>query len=392
MKLDKFLSQKPLFYKEIDYTRMPRAWDSIKANLKPFKIIHIIGTNGKGSTGRFLAQILHLQGKSVGHYTSPHIFEFRERFWLDGDVVSSELLESAHESLQVMLSEEFKVKTSYFEYATLLAAVLFHNCDFFICEAGMGGELDATNVYDKLFNVFTPIGLDHLGVLGNNIEEISTTKFKALGYEAQALLSDNMDKRSVEVVRQIAKEKRARVKFASEILNESDKEAIAEYALKFSLPEFLASNLTLAGAASKALLGKFEIDDLEELNLQGRCEKVASNVWVDVGHNELAALAIAKKFRGKKLTLIYNSFADKDFKAVLKALKPIIKDVLIYEYESLERALATNEIKQVLDDMGVAYSDFKGLKFTDSQKSKEKYLAFGSFFLVEVFLRQFDAS
>lgn len=256
----------------------------------------------------------------------------------------------------------------------------------------MGGELDATNVYDKLFNVFTPIGLDHLGVLGNNIEEISTTKFKALGYEAQALLSDNMDKRSVEIVRQIAKEKRARVKFASEILNESDKEAIAEYALKFSLPEFLASNLTLAGAASKALLGKFEIDDLEELNLQGRCEKVASNVWVDVGHNELAALAIAKKFRGKKLTLIYNSFADKDFKAVLKALKPIIKDVLIYEYESLERALATNEIKQVLDDMGVVYSDFKGLKFTDSQKSKEKYLAFGSFFLVEAFLRQFDAS
>lgn len=138
MKLDKFLSQKPLFYKEIDYTRMPRAWDSIKANLKPFKIIHIIGTNGKGSTGRFLAQILHLQGKSVGHYTSPHIFEFRERFWLNGDVVSSELLESAHESLQAMLSEEFKVKTSYFEYATLLAAVLFHNCDFFHLRSGYG--------------------------------------------------------------------------------------------------------------------------------------------------------------------------------------------------------------------------------------------------------------
>lgn len=392
MKLDKFLSQKPLFYKEIDYTRMPRAWESIKDSLNPFKIIHIIGTNGKGSTGRFLAQILHLQGKSVGHYTSPHIFEFRERFWLNGDVVSADVLEAAHKRLQAMLSDEFKIKTSYFEYATLLAAVLFHECDFFICEAGMGGELDATNVYEKLFNIFTPIGLDHVGVLGNNIEEISTTKFNALGYDAKALLSDSMDKKSVKILNQIAQKKSASVKFASEILNEADKEAIAEYALKFSLPEFLASNLTLAGAASKALLGKFEISDLDELNLHGRCERIASNVWVDVGHNELAAFAIAKKFRGKKLTLIYNSFADKDFKAVLKALKPIIKDVLIYEYESPERELATNQIKLVLDDMGVAYDDFKGLKFTESQKSKERYLAFGSFFLVEAFLRQFDAS
>ncbi|MCD8213519.1 MAG: bifunctional folylpolyglutamate synthase/dihydrofolate synthase, partial [Campylobacter sp.] len=135
MRLEKFLEGKPLFYKEIDYTRMPRAWAGIKDSLKPFKIIHVIGTNGKGSTGRFLAQILSQTGASVGHYTSPHIFTFNERFWLNGSIVCDEILQAAHERLQELLSDEFKIKTSYFEYATLLAAVLFNECDYFVCEA-----------------------------------------------------------------------------------------------------------------------------------------------------------------------------------------------------------------------------------------------------------------
>ncbi|QKG29591.1 Mur ligase family protein [Campylobacter sp. RM16187] len=392
MKLDEFLSHKPLFYKEIDYTRMPRAWDSIKANLKPFKIIHIIGTNGKGSTGRFLAQILHLQGKSVGHYTSPHIFEFRERFWLNGDVVSSELLESAHESLQAMLSDEFKVKTSYFEYATLLAAVLFHKCDFFICEAGMGGELDATNVFDKILSVFTPIGLDHTAVLGKTIEQISTTKFKAMQVNSQAILNDEMDSISVHIAFLIAASRRVRINFASEILEKEDVENIKKYSIKFSLPYFLISNLCLASAAAKRLINKIDIENLDELNLRGRCEKVAQNIYVDVGHNELAAQVIAQKFIGKKLVLIYNSFADKDYKAVLATLKPIIKRVEIYQYDSGERELATDEIRKTLHELDIEHRDFLANFDNLCENKDELYLAFGSFYLVEAFLRQFDAS
>ncbi|MDO5045076.1 bifunctional folylpolyglutamate synthase/dihydrofolate synthase [Campylobacter sp.] len=392
MKLDEFLSHKPLFYKEIDYTRMPRAWQSIKDKIKPFKIIHIIGTNGKGSTGRFLAQILHLHGKSVGHYTSPHIFEFRERFWLNGQIVKAEILEDAHSRLQSMLSSEFSAKTSYFEYATLLAATLFSQCDYFVCETGMGGEFDATNVFDKLLSLFTPIGLDHVGVLGNSIKEISTTKFNAVSCGVRTLLNDDMDKLSVEIGRDIASKKGVKLEFASEILEESDKETIKIYSSKFALAEFLTSNLTLAAAASKIILGKFDISNLSKLNLRGRCEQVSDNVWVDVGHNELAALAVVKKFKDERLTLIYNSFIDKDFKAVLKALRPIINEVEIYEYESLGRELATDKMAPILDELGLAYRKFKGLSLKEAQKSDKKYLVFGSFYLVESFLRQFDAS
>lgn len=392
MQLKDFLNTKPLFYKEIDYTRMPRAWDSIKGHLKPFKIIHIIGTNGKGSTGRFLAQILRLNGSSVGHYTSPHIFDFNERFWLNGSVVSDEILQSAHERLQEILSDEFKVKTSYFEYATLLCAVLFNGCDYFVCEAGMGGELDATNVFDKLLSVFTPIGYDHTAVLGDSIEQISSTKFKALSSGGVGILNDTMDKNAVLIAKEVALSRNAKLKFASEILNSDDLVAIEKYALKHTLPDFLISNLTLAVASSKEVLGKFEIENLGELDLRGRCERVAENLFVDVGHNELGAIAIAKRFQNQRLNLIYNCFADKDFKAVLNALKPVVKSIFIYEYASDERGLATEEIRDYAAKIGLRCENFGGLKREDILKTDEKYLVFGSFYLVEAFLRQFDAS
>jgi dihydrofolate synthase / folylpolyglutamate synthase len=84
MSLNDFLEKKPLYYSEIDYTRMPRAYASIQEKLSIPKIIHIVGTNGKGTTGRFIANALFALGKSTGHYTSPHIQDFNERIWLNG--------------------------------------------------------------------------------------------------------------------------------------------------------------------------------------------------------------------------------------------------------------------------------------------------------------------
>lgn len=390
MNIDKFLQTKPLFYKKIDYTRMPRAWDSIKSNLKPFKIIHIIGTNGKGSTGRFLAQILHRNGKSVGHYTSPHILEFRERFWINGDIVCKDDLQKAHEFLQEILSDEFKIATSYFEYATLLSAVLFCECDYFICEAGMGGEYDATNVFDKALTIFTPIGLDHMPALGNNIIEISTTKFKAM--TKNAILNDDMDKICVDLAKDMANNLHTNIKFANEILSDTDKDSINLYAKKHNLPKFLVSNLTLASAGAKAILGTLDISNLDSLNLRGRCEKIAKNLYIDVGHNELGAKAMAKHFSGKKLTLIYNSFLDKDFKAVLFALKPILKSVLIFNYDSGDRELGADMIKTALKELDINFCEFQDchLREIQDQKSDEIYLVFGSFYLVEAFLRKYQ--
>ena len=397
MSLATFLDGKPLYYKEIDYGRIIRAYDTIKGHLKPFKIIHIIGTNGKGSTGRFLAQILSQNGAKVGHYTSPHIFKFNERFWLNGEVASDEILERAHERLQALLSDEYKIKTSYFEYMTLLSAVLFEGCDYFVCEAGMGGVLDATNVFEKELSIFTPIGFDHTAILGNSIEEISRTKFEAMG--ARAVLSNDMNEASIAIAKEIASEKGATLSFPREILTKENLNEIANYADKFNLPEFLRSNLTLAYAAAKILDSSIDIKKLGALSLRGRCEKIDSNLYVDVGHNELGAKAVAKKFSqeefsGKKLTLIYNSFLDKDFKAVLAALKPVIDGVLLYHYHCEGRELGGELINKALNELEISHREFEPSDMNDIKEAKNGkiYLAFGSFHLAEAFLKEYYAS
>ena len=380
MKLEYFLENKPLFYKEINRARMPNTFKFVQGAFKIPKIIHIIGTNGKGSTGRFLAQML-ARGHSVGHYTSPHIFEFRERFWMNGTVASADALETAHERLIKILPPEVARSLSYFEYATLLCAALFEGCDFFVCEAGVGGEFDATNVFDKRLSLFTPIGFDHTALLGDTLEQIATTKFNAMA--DVALMNDDMNELCTGIAREIAAKKGATLKFASENLSDDDKNEIKIYAEKFGLPEFLRSNLTLSSSAFKELGFSLNLANLGALDLSGRCEKIASNVTIDVGHNEMAAQALAKKFEGKKLNLIFNAFADKDIKAVLKAIKPIVKKTYIIEYETPGRELATAQVKEALRQLGMEFADFTDVR------ADEEYLAFGSFYLVEAFLKRY---
>ena len=380
MKLEYFLENKPLFYKEINRARMPNTFKFVQGAFKIPKIIHIIGTNGKGSTGRFLAQML-ARGHSVGHYTSPHIFEVRERFWMNGTVASADALETAHERLIKILPPEVARSLSYFEYATLLCAALFEGCDFFVCEAGVGGEFDATNVFDKRLSLFTPIGFDHTALLGDTLEQIATTKFNAMA--DVALMNDDMNELCTGIAREIAAKKGATLKFASENLSDDDKNEIKIYAEKFGLPEFLRSNLTLSSSAFKELGFSLNLANLGALDLSGRCEKIASNVTIDVGHNEMAAQALAKKFEGKKLNLIFNAFADKDIKAVLKAIKPIVKKTYIIEYETPGRELATAQVKEALRQLGMEFADFTDVR------ADEEYLAFGSFYLVEAFLKRY---
>ena len=378
--LDNFLKNKPLFYREIDRARMPNAFKFVQGAFKIPKIIHVVGTNGKGSTGRFLAQML-ARDHSVGHYTSPHIFEFRERFWMNGAVASADALETAHERLIKILPPEVARSLSYFEYATLLCAVLFERCDFFVCEAGVGGEFDATNVFSKRLSVFTPIGFDHTALLGDTLERIATTKFNAMA--DVALMNDEMSELCAGIARGIAAKKGATLKFASQNLSNEDKNEIKIYAEKFGLPEFLRSNLTLSSSAFKELGFGLNLANLGALSLSGRCENIAPNVTIDVGHNEMAAQALVKRFAGKKLNLIFNAFADKDIKAVLKAIKPIVKKTYIIEYETPGRELATAQVKEALRELGMEFADFTDVR------ADEEYLAFGSFYLVEAFLKRY---
>lgn len=376
MSFQGYLDAKPLYYDEIDYSRMPRVYETIRHALKIPKIIHIIGTNGKGTTGRFLATALFANGYGVGHYTSPHILEFNERIWLNGENASNQTLQNAHEKLQKLLSKEDADALSYFEYTTLLAMLVFSECEYVVMEAGLGGEHDATAVFPKTLTLVTPIAYDHEAFLGRDIKQIATTKLNAI--QNSAIIANQPFDEVYKVAKSLADKNIYRV---DELLDEDDKKEREVIRHELSLAPYLLQNLSLSIAALKFLGVSYKADDFKNAKLFGRLSRVAKNVIVDVGHNALAASSIAEALAGEKFTLIYNSYRDKNYKEILSILKPIIIGVEIIEVVN-QRVEEIEKIQNALDDLGIKHTIFKEIK--DAQN----YLIFGSFSVVEKFLKE----
>lgn len=376
MNFDEYLGAKPLYYDEIDYLRMPRIYEKIKGSLKIPKIVHLIGTNGKGTTGRFLATALFANGYSVGHYTSPHILEFNERVWLNGENASNYALQNAHEELQKLLNKEDAASLSYFEYTTLLAVIIFRECEFVVMEAGLGGEYDATAVFPKILTLITPIAYDHEAFLGRDIKEIATTKLNAI--QKSAIIANQPFSEVYDIAKGMSDKNIYRV---DELLEEEDRKNREAISKNLSLAPYLAQNLSLSIAALKFLGVSYKVDDFKNARLFGRLSRVAKNVIVDVGHNALGASSIAEALSGEKFTLIYNSYRDKNYKEILSILKPIILSVEIIEVVN-QRVEEIEKIQKALDELEIKHSIFKEIK------EEQNYLVFGSFSVVEKFLRE----
>ena len=359
---------------------MPRVYSRIKKFLPKQKIIHIVGTNGKGTTGRFLSTALYKAGFSTGHYTSPHILRFNERIWIDGNEVEDAVLEKAHRKLQSLLTQEESEALSYFEYTTFLAMICFEQCEYVVLEAGLGGEYDATAVFEKILTILTPVDKDHEAFLGDTIEAITKTK---LGAVADKLL---LAKQHHDVVKTIAKkivqEKNGKLFQTWELLDNKDEKIIALLDRKFELPLYLQENLATAIAALKILHIDYGTNSFEGAKLFGRLSKIAPNVTVDVGHNPLAAKRIASSLKGKRIVLIFNSFKDKDYKTILLILKPIVKRVEILPVNG-ERVESLSELQKSLKQLKIQYELFEKIE------KSEEYLVFGSFAVVEEFLKRY---
>ena len=409
-----FLESKPLYYKEIDHERVHEAYARLRDHIAHPPAVHIVGTNGKGSTGRMLAY-LAWRGRmedgrwkmengspqsgdqnsslptphsslSVGHYTSPHVLRFNERIWIDGENVSDEALEEGHRRLYEILGPETSEALSYFEYTTLLALLLFERCDLIVLEAGLGGEYDATNVVEnKVLTVVTPIGLDHQAFLGDFIEAIAETKLRSITPHTQVLLAPQPYEEVESVARRIANERHCELYIMEKGVSEetqtdtqNPKSKIQN--LKKGWPEFLHQNASVALRALELLGISGDVEALKDLELFGRFYPIAENVRIDVGHNPLAARAIAEALEPGTV-LIYNSLDDKDYREVLRTLRPKLKRVELIPITT-QRAATLREIEKVLEELEIVWDYFNGQIF-----SHERYLVFGSFYTVEAFLK-----
>ncbi len=375
--LDLLLSTKPLYYKQIDYVRIKDAFEVVKPHIKIPKVIHIVGTNGKGSTGRMISHLLYKSGYSVGHYSSPHILKFNERFWLNGCDCNDQLLRNAHERLYNILTKEQSDELSYFEYTTLLALFVFEKCDYIVLEAGMGGEHDATNVVPKVLSVIMPIDYDHQAFLGNDISSIASTKLRSI--DKKAVIAPQIHQEVLHVANKIALQKDAELHFVTRETSPYT-QSIQNIALEKSWGDFLIDNAVTACAALDVLGLICDVQNLYTWIMMGRYFPYASNVHIDVGHNLLAAKAI-DKLLDKPIVLIYNTLEDKPYRQILELLKPKIKKLLIIKIDS-PRALKIEFLENTLKELEIPYNFFDGII-----NPEDEYLVFGSFAVVEAFLK-----
>ncbi|MFP4485621.1 MAG: bifunctional folylpolyglutamate synthase/dihydrofolate synthase [Campylobacterales bacterium] len=371
----KRLLSKGVEYKKIDITRVPHLYRKYSHLFALPKLVHTIGTNGKGSSGRFLTSMLQSKGIRVFHFTSPHIFRFNERFFLDGGECSDELLEEADEFLSLEFDSVDLDSLSYFEYSFFLALYISQRADIALFEAGLGGEFDATSVLEYELCMVTPISLDHKEFLGDSLEKIASTKLRAI--RSMVVFAPQKD-----IVKEVAEKLGLEYITYRDVLSKKELDMIKASA-EGRFEEFIASNLLLSASAFKKLGYEIEPKHIPlNLELKGRCQKVAENLVVDVGHNVAAAEILAKTFMNKKYNLVYNSLEDKEYQEILKVFRKMTTKLYIIPIDS-PRAVKINLLKDVATKLRyevVKNPDFKS----------QNWLVFGSFYTVEAFLKRVD--
>ncbi len=196
----------PLGYRNIDLG-LTRVYDLLarldNPHLKLPPIIHISGTNGKGSTLAFLRAIFYENGYNLHTYTSPHLVEFNERIVINNKNISDELLNECLQACKTACELEPQISITYFEAITVAAFLAFSGvgADILLLETGMGGRLDATNaIVDNLLSIITPIGLDHTEFLGDNITKIAYEKAGIIKKNSLVIVS-KQENEALEVIK-----------------------------------------------------------------------------------------------------------------------------------------------------------------------------------------------
>ncbi|MCH5255943.1 MAG: bifunctional folylpolyglutamate synthase/dihydrofolate synthase [Lachnospiraceae bacterium] len=376
------------------------------------KFVHIAGTNGKGSVLAYVSTILTDAGYKVGRYISPTITDYRERFQIDGRMISKQgfckYLEPVKEAAERMVLDG-KPHPTPFEIETAIAFLYFldKRCDIVIIETGMGGALDATNIIKTPICVaFTSISMDHMAYLGSSLEEIAANK--------AGIIKENIPVVSVLQKPEAAKviENEAGAKNCNLIIADPDKAVNIKYGLTkqtFSYGRYKKIEISIPGKYQihNAVTAVEIIDVLKEKGFQVSDEALrtgfAKTKWpgrfeiigkkplfiADGAHNEDAALKLAQSisfyFTNKRIIYIMGVLRDKDYNSVISTTYQYAEQIITVTPPASPRALSGYELANVVreyhNSVTVADSMLEAVELAYLLTGKDKdtvIIAFGS--------------
>lgn len=382
------------------------------------KVIHIAGTNGKGSTTAMITKILRGYGYKVGMYTSPYLEEFEERIQIDGENIKKyklvELLEQVKIVIKKVIEEGFEHPTE-FEIITALMFLHFYNerVDYAVIEVGLGGRLDSTNVIIPEISVITSISLDHINILGDNLKDIAREKAGIIKENVPVVLYPQ-EREAEEVILQTGKDKNSKIYLLKEencrlidINNEELYQNVEVKSIKntynIKLPllgEHQILNLSVALNTIETLFEKENIiinkeiieKALEDVKWIGRLEVLSRKptVVIDGAHNidGIRALKknIEKYFKYNRLYLLLGILADKQVKEMVKEITPIAEKVYALTPHSDRAELCEDLKKEILEYNAntIALEDYEeAFELTLKEaKAEDLILVSGSLYMI----------
>ena len=320
--LDRLLALHPKLI-DLSLGRMQRLLTALgEPQTKCPPIIHVAGTNGKGSTLAFLRAMLEADGQRVHAYSSPHLVDFHERITLAGDIISEEKL--AH-YLALCEAANDGQDITFFEITTAAAFCAFaaHEADYLLLEVGLGGRLDATNLVDPLLTGITPVSLDHQDFLGSEVTGIAAEKAGIMQPQRPVIVAPQPPE-VADIMRQTADRVGAPLQLGGQDWQVGEEHGRLVFQderglLDLPLPTLAGAHQIINAGTAIALARHLPLDEaaiaagLQNAQWPARLQKLTdgkwvnevharlphADIWLDGGHNEAAATALAQWLTGQ---------------------------------------------------------------------------------------------
>ena len=343
-----FMGKKNLHKNSFNHINNVKEILNILGYKQTFKIIHITGTKGKGSTTLVLSNMLKFAGYKTASFVSPHIINVRERIAINNQWISEEDFINITKKIKNILEKNKIYNITVFEIFTIIGLYYFYiqNVDYACIEVGIGGKLDCTNIVDSSISVITSISYDHMEILGNTIEEITEQKAGIIK-ENSIVVSAWQEKESINIIEKISKEKNSKLyvfkkDFDVDIISNTNKilefiyiENEKKYKFETTLlGEHQSENISLAFKSFKLLMNNINkdekifyntIDSIKNFNINARLTFVQRNpdIIIDGAHNSKSLFRILKTIYKwyDYLIILFAPLSEKDIKGMCKILK-----------------------------------------------------------------------
>ena len=339
-----FMGKKNLHKNSFNHINNVKKILNILGYKQTFKIIHITGTKGKGSTTLVLSNMLKFAGYKTASFVSPHITNVRERIAINNQWISEEDFINITKKIKNILEENKIYNITVFEIFTIIGLYYFYiqNVDYACIEVGIGGKLDCTNIVDSSISVITSISYDHMEILGNTIEEITEQKAGIIK-ENSLVVSAAQEKESINIIKKISKEKNSKLyvfkkDFDVDIISNTNKilefiyiENEKKYKFETTLlGEHQSENISLAFKTFTLLINNEKlyykaIDSIKNFSINARLTFVQRNpdIIIDGAHNSKSLFRILKTIYKwyDYLIILFAPLSEKDIKGMCEILQ-----------------------------------------------------------------------